>query len=63
MRKVAYIFLHRLGLQVLVLQAPIAGVSSPEMAAAVTEAGGLGERGLGACKPEQARDGIELTHG
>jgi len=41
-------FLDRLGIDLPILQAPMAGVSSPAMAAAVSEAGGLGALGLGA---------------
>lgn len=40
--------LDRLGITVPILQAPMAGVSSPAMAAAVSEAGGLGALGIGA---------------
>lgn len=39
--------IERLGIDVPILQAPMAGVSSPEMAAAVSEAGGLGALGVG----------------
>jgi nitronate monooxygenase len=38
-----------------ILQAPMAGTSSPAMAAAVSEAGGLGALGLGAAGAEGAR--------
>jgi nitronate monooxygenase len=41
-------FLDRLGLSVPVVQAPMAGVSTPAMAAAVSEAGALGSIGVGA---------------
>jgi nitronate monooxygenase len=40
--------LNRLGISLPILQAPMAGVSSPAMAAAVSAAGGLGALGLGA---------------
>lgn len=40
--------LRRLGIELPILQAPMAGVSSPAMAAAVSNAGGLGALGLGA---------------
>ncbi|PJZ03340.1 nitronate monooxygenase [Pantoea rodasii] len=43
-----------LQLQYPIIQAPMAGVSTPEMAAAVTEAGALGSIGVGASTPEQA---------
>ncbi|HEX4608464.1 MAG TPA: nitronate monooxygenase, partial [Urbifossiella sp.] len=41
-------FLHELGGALPILQAPMAGVSTPEMAAAVSDAGGLGSIGVGA---------------
>ena len=41
-------FLSRLGISHPIIQAPMAGVSTPEMAAAVSHAGGLGSLGLGA---------------
>lgn len=47
--------LERLNITVPVIQAPMVGVSTPALAAAVTGAGGLGSLGLGACDPEQAR--------
>jgi nitronate monooxygenase len=40
--------LNRLGISLPILQAPMAGVSSPAMAAAVSSAGGLGAIGVGA---------------
>jgi len=43
-----------LKLDVPVIQAPMAGVSTPAMAAAVSEAGGLGSLGLGASTPSDA---------
>jgi len=49
---------ERLGLQLPLIQAPMAGVSTPELAAAVTEAGGLGSLGLGAMTPEAAGDAL-----
>lgn len=51
----------RLGLRWPIFQAPMAGVSTPAMAAAVTNAGGLGALGLGAATPEQARAMIRDT--
>lgn len=48
-------FVTKLGLRWPVLQAPMAGVSTPEMAAAVSNAGGLGALGLGAAGVEGAR--------
>lgn len=50
--------LDRLGLQVPIIQAPMAGISSPAMAAAVTHSGGLGSLGVGAMQAEQARAAI-----
>lgn len=52
----------RLGLTTPIIQAPMAGVSTPQMAAAVSNAGGLGSIGVGAAKPEVARAMIEQTH-
>lgn len=42
-----------------IVQAPMAGVSTPALAAAVSEAGGLGSLGLGASPPAEARRMIE----
>ena len=39
--------LQRLGIEHPIIQAPMAGVSTPEMAAAVSNAGGLGSIGVG----------------
>lgn len=50
--------LDRLGLEVPIIQAPMAGVSSPAMAAAVTNSGGLGSLGVGAMSAEQARTAL-----
>lgn len=47
--------LDRLGVQVPIVQAPMAGVSSPAMAAAVTNSGGLGSLGVGAMQAGKAR--------
>ena len=51
----------RIGLDWPIFQAPMAGVSTPAMAAAVSEAGGLGALGLGAAAPAQAREMIRAT--
>ena len=51
----------RLGLQWPIIQAPMAGVSTPQLAAAVSNAGGLGSLGIGACSAAQARDMLEAT--
>lgn len=50
-----------LGLKHPIVQAPMAGVSTPEMAAAVSNAGGLGSIGIGASTVAQARKMIEST--
>ncbi|MFV3331249.1 NAD(P)H-dependent flavin oxidoreductase [Pseudomonas sp. NY15437] len=46
---------ERLGIQHPIIQAPMVGVSTPALAAAVSNAGGLGSIGLGASTPAQAR--------
>lgn len=51
----------RIGIDWPIFQAPMAGVSTPAMAAAVCKAGGLGALGLGASTPEAARDAIRAT--
>ncbi|MFT8644445.1 MAG: nitronate monooxygenase [Gluconacetobacter sp.] len=48
----------RIGLVVPLIQAPMAGVSTPAMAAAVSEAGGLGSIGVGAVDAPVAREMI-----
>ncbi len=45
----------------LLLQAPMAGVSTPQMAAAVSRAGGLGGVAVGHLDPERAREVIGQT--
>lgn len=50
-----------LGVRYPIVQAPMAGVSTPELAAAVSNAGGLGSLGLGAGTEQQARAMIEAT--
>lgn len=47
--------LELLNIELPILQAPMAGVSSPAMAAAVSEAGGLGAIGVGAAGVDEAR--------
>ncbi|CAG2154409.1 Nitronate monooxygenase [Cupriavidus yeoncheonensis] len=44
-----------------IIQAPMAGVSTPAMAAAVSEAGGLGSLGVGAMDADGARKAIRET--
>lgn len=59
--------LDLLAIRLPMIQAPMAGVSSPAMAAAVTAAGGLGSLGIGAMTADQARAAIrqfrDLGHG
>lgn len=50
--------LDRLGITVPIIQAPMAGVSSPAMAAAVSQGGGLGSLGVGAMTAATAREAI-----
>src|SRR5260370_20182364 len=51
-------FLHKLGIELPIIQAPMAGVSTPEMAAAVSSAGGLGSIGVGSVDAETTRQMI-----
>ena len=51
--------LHRLGVSVPIIQAPMAGTSTPAMAAAVSNAGALGSIGVGATAAAGARSMIE----
>src|ERR1700749_1483800 len=53
--------LERLGVSLPIIQAPMAGTSTPQMAAAGTNAGGLGSIGVGAVKAAAARSMIEAT--
>lgn len=53
--------LGQLGVSHFIVQAPMAGVATPELAAAVTNAGGLGSLGIGASTTAQARKMIEQT--
>jgi len=53
--------IKRIGLQWPIFQAPMAGVGSPAMAAAVSNAGGLGALGIGAASVDQAREMIRDT--
>ncbi|QNK02033.1 nitronate monooxygenase [Dyella telluris] len=50
--------LAALGISVPIVQAPMAGVSSPAMAAAVSNSGGLGSLGVGAMTAAKAREAI-----
>ena len=47
--------LQKIGVSLPIIQALMAGVSTPEMAAAVSNAGGLGSIGVGAADAESAR--------
>lgn len=53
--------MEQLGLRYPIIQAPMAGVSSVELAAAVSNAGGLGSLALGALTVAQAAEQIEQT--
>ena len=53
--------LDRLGIRLPIVQAPMAGISSPAMAAAVSEAGALGSLGVGATDAEGARTMIRAV--
>jgi nitronate monooxygenase len=53
--------LTQLGISKPIIQAPMAGVSTPAMAAAVSNAGALGSLGIGAATPEAARQVIRET--
>ncbi|MET1537019.1 nitronate monooxygenase, partial [Burkholderia sola] len=54
-------WMARLGMRHPIIQAPMAGTSTPALAAAVTDAGGLGSLGIGASGTEQARQQIVQT--
>ncbi|WP_454743513.1 NAD(P)H-dependent flavin oxidoreductase [Cupriavidus necator] len=54
-------FLAQIGIQHPIIQAPMAGVSTPRLAAAVSNSGGLGSIGIGASTAAQARQMIEET--
>lgn len=56
-------FIDQLALSVPVVQAPMAGVSTPLLAATVSEAGALGSIGVGATDAAGARTMIEEMHG
>ncbi len=53
--------LRRIGVVLPIVQAPMAGVSTPELAAAVSEAGGLGSIAVGAVDAAGARAMIDTT--
>ena len=54
-------FFSQLGVEHPVIQAPMAGVGTPRLAAAVSNAGALGSLGIGASTAAQARAMIEET--
>jgi nitronate monooxygenase len=53
--------LRTLGFTKPIIQAPMAGVSTPELVAAVSNAGGLGSLGVGASTADDARKAIRRT--
>jgi nitronate monooxygenase len=53
--------LQKLGLRLPIIQAPMAGASTPAMAAAVSNAGALGSIGIGAADTETSRQMIEAV--
>lgn len=53
--------LKRLGIRLPIIQAPMAGVDTPKLAAEVSNAGGLGSLGIGAMSVEQGRKAIRQT--
>ncbi len=53
--------LLKLGISLPIIQAPMAGTSTPALTAAVSNAGGLGSLGIGAMTPENARATIAKT--
>jgi nitronate monooxygenase len=55
--------LKRIGIELPIIQAPMAGTSTPAMAAAVSNAGGLGSIGVGAVNASGARAMIESLQG
>lgn len=61
MQRFAASALGRLGVRYPIIQAPMAGTSTPALAAAVTNAGGLGSLGIGASRAEVAREAIQQT--
>lgn len=53
--------MEKLQMETPIIQAPMAGVSTPQLAAAVSNAGGLGSISVGAMTVETARQAIEAT--
>lgn len=54
-------FTKSLGIQYPIIQAPMLGVSTPEMAAAVANAGGLGSLAVGGLSPQVTKQLIQKT--
>ena len=54
-------FLRKLGAELPIIQAPMAGVSTPDMAAAVSNAGGIGSIGVGTVDADATRQMIVAT--
>ncbi|HYW04704.1 MAG TPA: nitronate monooxygenase [Gammaproteobacteria bacterium] len=52
---------HRLGISRPLVQAPMAGVASPELVAAVCRSGGLGSLGVGYMAPDAIREAIRAV--
>jgi nitronate monooxygenase len=52
---------NRIGILTPIIQAPMAGVSTPQLAAAVSEAGALGSIAIGALSPKDGYSAIEQT--
>lgn len=55
------VLLARLGISLPIIQAPMAGVGTPALAAAVSNAGALGSLGVGAMNADAARKAIRET--
>src|SRR4051794_31113807 len=49
---------ERLGIRLPIIQAPMAGATTPELVAAVSEAGGLGSLGAAMLSPDDLRGAI-----
>jgi nitronate monooxygenase len=54
---------HLLGIDLPIIQAPMAGVSTPELAAAVSNAGGLGSLGVAMMNPAQLHEAVGQLRG
>lgn len=54
-------FQEQLDIRYPIIQAPMAGTATPELAAVVSNAGGIGSLGIGAASVEQAREMIRQT--